>query len=201
MEPDAGQRIENVLQRLVEDATEIWSARNKPGRSCSTSFSFSLKKRRQPSFSPSGTIGSFSSRSTASLTLFGHGAAVDRRMHQGGDVVAPTPAGCREFGEPPRSCRRPGRARRRGNGCRTLSTAWCTEGKARRMSLSRASYSVTVVASHPTSLSATGFSEPAPSTRMSWITLIAERRPMPPVDLARAPSRCSRISKCAGRKG
>ena len=40
-----------------------------------------------------------------------------------------------------------------------------------------------------------------PSTRMSWNTLIADRNPIPPVDLASAPSRWSRISKCAGRKG
>jgi hypothetical protein len=72
--------------------------------------------------------------------------------------------------------------------------------KARRMSFSNSSYSVTVVASQPTGWSAIALEPPSP-LRTSWITLIAERRPMPPVDLASAPSRCSRMSKCAGRNG
>ena len=88
-----------------------------------------------------------------------------------------------------------------GKRIRALPTALWMEGKARRMSFSSASYSVTVVASQPTGWSATGVWPSSPSIRMSWMTLIAERRPMPPVDLASAPSRCSRMSKWAGRNG
>ena len=57
-----------------------------------------------------------------------------------------------------------------------------------------------MVASQPTGWSAIAFEPPSPLST-SWITLMAERRPMPPVDLASAPSRWSRMSKWAGRNG
>ncbi len=120
-------------------------------RSCSTSFNFSLKNRSEPSFSPRGTIASFRSRSVASLTL----SAVEAEAILGCIRAATFST---DTGRLPRIWRTatvlpmPWQSSSSGNRMRTFSTAWWIDWKARRMSLSKASYSVTVVASHPTSV-------------------------------------------------